>query len=623
MDLWEEASRDLEAEHLALRMASAKVAVAGLWPFLALAQSEREFEHRIALANDHIANAVPVDLLHPVVESLREDFRAIAAKDAEGEEKADDEDGDGKPDWLQKKIKGEGAFFHQGRQAWVRIAAEDEKPTRQELEASEPKSTQQHTEDPDEDAYWDSLGKQAVYWHAGARRWVTAEVEDHPGGGNPYYFTGGPEAGPNTGQTNQFPPHPTGADPVDPINGMFPMQPSPWTVPPGGEWKEEPMQFNPPGGGYHPASRRPFVAAEVGDRSTCANCRGPIKRVKTEWSRNGAWTHTGEFGLAGDDDHEPIPHQSREGAWKLAEEGVSGRPGPNPHFFDGGGEGASGDQQSGFPTDVAQGVDPEDRMNELYGAQPLSAGTFDGGHRVSYHLADLSPEHPAPNSNKLQGTEFDSPQERQRWNTAEDPTAQQPSRDSTALTGSRRAQFFDPTDPTVRVLGTGGYGADNPFTPGQDASAPQAPQVGGGMGGGMGMPGGGVPQTTAPRQMPGAGGMGGGTDPIPGSGSTSDDAAKQQSVAMRRHADGDSLERPTAENPYGTDDPFDAKTWDTVKTQRPMVGLEHMNFNGPQNPNARERIRTTQSPEQQGGVRDSEREASLIAARAIRELVQA
>jgi hypothetical protein len=107
---------------------------------------------------------------------------------------------------------------------------------------------------------------------------------------------------------------------------------------------------------------------------------------------------------------------------------------------------------------------------------------------------------------------------------------------------------------------------------------------------------------------------------------SSDQAAQQEqkAAAFRRVADGDSLERPTAENPYGTDDPFDAKTWDTVRNQRPMVGLEHMNFNGPQNPGARERIRTIHSPDQEGGgVRDSEREASRAVDRIMGELARA
>jgi hypothetical protein len=622
VDLWEEASRDVEAENLALRMASAKVAVAGLWPFLALAQSLPEFGHRLALTGDHIANAVPVDLLEPVVSSLVEDFRAVlAAKDAEGEDEADDSDNDGKPDWLKKKLDKSGSWYHAGLGRWV---AADERPTPQELAAAEPMSTHQHDyDDPENEAYWKDLGNRGPsYWHGGKQAWIRAAGPQPPespeGGGNPYYFTGGPEAGPNTGQTNQFPPHPLGSDPMDPINGQFPMTPSAWTVPPGGEWKEEPMQFNPPNP-QRTTSSRQVVAVAPNETDKCSDCNGPVKAVRVSYGNGVDWTHTGQHGAAADDNHPPVPSRySRTAVWKLAEEGVSGRPGQNPNFFGGGTEGVAGDQGGGFPTDVAQGVDPDDRVNELYGASPISAGEVDNGNRVAFRhraIGDGEPENPAPDSDPLMGTQFDSPQESERWNRAQNGE-QQGSRASSTF-GSRRAQFYDPSDPSVHTVAAGnpfgGGSSGNPFA---DASGSA-----GDMGPNPMLPAGGVPQTTPPRQMPG-GASGSGTD-----GMTSSDQAAQQeqkAAAFRRVADGDSLERPTAENPYGTDDPFDAKTWDTVRNQRPMVGLEHMNFNGPQNPGARERIRTIHSPDQEGGgVRDSEREASRAVDRIMGELARA
>lgn len=74
-DLWSEASRDLEAEASALHLSRAKVATASLWPFLSLAQSPNEFEHRLAIAADKIADRVGEGMYEPVVASLREDFR--------------------------------------------------------------------------------------------------------------------------------------------------------------------------------------------------------------------------------------------------------------------------------------------------------------------------------------------------------------------------------------------------------------------------------------------------------------------------------------------------------------------------------------------------------------------
>ncbi len=90
-DLWIEASADVEADEAALRLGRAKVAVASLWPFLAMAQTAGEFEHRLALTADRMTERVEADLLAPVLASLREDFRLVAANDNDG----DSDDGEG------------------------------------------------------------------------------------------------------------------------------------------------------------------------------------------------------------------------------------------------------------------------------------------------------------------------------------------------------------------------------------------------------------------------------------------------------------------------------------------------------------------------------------------------
>lgn len=565
IDLWTEASRDVEAEHLALRMASAKVAVAGLWPFLALAQSEREFEHRLALASDHIANAVPVDLLQPVVASLREDFGAITAvKDAEGEEDADDADGDGKPDWLQKKIKGEGSlYFHAGLGRWVAYDASDYEPDRPRVRTDAPSG---EDDDPEETAYWRSLGedyeRRPYYYHQARKAWMrVAEVEEKPeGGGNPWYFTGGPEAGPLTGDTHQFPPHPTGSDPIDPLNQMFPMQPSAWTVPPGGEWKEAPMQFDPPGG----------------------------------------------------------PSAQRAAAWKAAGEGQ------NPYYFAGGTEGVVGDPQASFPEDVAKGVDPEDPIDEWYGPQPVSGGPVDYGNRVAIRRVAQTPHHPAPDSDPMLGTEFDSPQERERYRRAVDGE-QQDSRASTTFEAVRRTsarQFFDPGDPGVRTLaiGTNPFSSGNPFGDGAEGGPPMpgsdSQQV-------SSSPFGTTPATTPPRTMPSSGGPPSGPDQAP-----SDEAAKQQAqqglgaTGARHTAIGVSYERPDDDDPTGAGDEYVHNTWEGPINTRPRQSPEHRNVNTPQRPQAP--IPTIGSPEPSEREEDSERrEASRIAALAVRKLVGA
>lgn len=191
-DLWTAAGRDAEAEETSLRLTRAKVATASLWPFLSLAQSESEFDHRLALAEDRFTQRVDADLLAPLLASLREDFRlTAAAEEEEGEEESDEDE------W---------------QKPWEKDAS------RQPLEI----------------------------WHVASGRWVVAQdspmTRDNPKG-NDAYFENELEEGPNTGQTGQYPVAPAGPDPVDPINSMFPMQPSPWT--PAGNWDERPMSFAP------------------------------------------------------------------------------------------------------------------------------------------------------------------------------------------------------------------------------------------------------------------------------------------------------------------------------------------------------------------------------------------
>lgn len=655
LDLWTEASADIEGERAALRMANAKVAVAGLWPFLTLAASRSEFEHRLALAWDHIANAVPVDLLQPITDSLRGDYAVVseAAKNAEGEDEAEGTQppGGDMPDWLETKIKGEGAYYHQGARRWITAApvwTDGHERHLQNLEAwtqpgngTNPDIHQQRLRDlrmlrDTKDAYQRGMTNEEAFredlrslrptssvefWHEGARRWITAayDTDGASGGGNPYYFTGGPEAGPATGMTNQFAPHPTGSDPVDPLNQMYPAQPTPWTVPPGGEWKEDPMQFNPPEGG-HQAARH---AAQVGERAACVECGGGV--VYNQHPHGKEWNHTGSNSWLLDDAHVPTPtRNSREAADRYYDEGVETGPpgGKNPYYFSGGGEGATGDAQSGFEQDVAAGVDPEDRVNELYGASPISAGTVDEGHRVSRRVT-ATPDNPPPDSDPLQGTKFDSPEEEDRWGKAE-RGEQQTSRDSSALIGMRhgaRQGFYDPSDPGVRALALGDqFGADNPFNMGpgptppagagqQDSNVPTPPTAN-------------IPQTTPPRQTPG-----GGPGSMPGEGvggpgtDASDSAAKNNMPpSMGRRVAADTYERPDEEDPTGAGDEYDHNTWAGPINTRPRQGPEHRNINTPQRPKAP--IPTIGSPASPGADNeDDRREASRVADRLIRELV--
>jgi hypothetical protein len=287
-DLFMEAAREVEAEQLAERCAMAKVAVADVWTFLALAQSVREFDHRLALAHSRVAASVDPELLEVTLAALRDDFAEV-----------------------------------------VQLREIDQQKTAAEIPLAPAQAGQQ-------------------VWHVGQRRWITVqaadlppqpETRDNPYGQGSNYFEDAAEEGPNTGQTGTYPQFPAGPDPVDPLNSLFPMQPSAWTVPPDAGWVERPMQFSRGG-----ASR-----SSVG-----------LMGHGNSLARSAVATVLAGAGYVG--------------------EGVQNGPGNNPDFFSGGSEGVGGDPQNDYPVDLAV-EDPDDRANEIYGGVPPqpSSGSTQGG----------------------------------------------------------------------------------------------------------------------------------------------------------------------------------------------------------------------------------------------------
>lgn len=82
--LWTEASRDVDAEAQARALANARVAAAGVWPFLAQARSWADLDNRMALAEDNLSRAAS---LHGVSSevlagSFRQDFERYASQRA-------------------------------------------------------------------------------------------------------------------------------------------------------------------------------------------------------------------------------------------------------------------------------------------------------------------------------------------------------------------------------------------------------------------------------------------------------------------------------------------------------------------------------------------------------------
>jgi hypothetical protein len=71
--MWVEATRDLESEASEMSAERARIASSSLWPFLAAARSEPEFDGRLSVAAEHL-EAVAVETGHPV-EALAADLR--------------------------------------------------------------------------------------------------------------------------------------------------------------------------------------------------------------------------------------------------------------------------------------------------------------------------------------------------------------------------------------------------------------------------------------------------------------------------------------------------------------------------------------------------------------------
>lgn len=87
ISVFDEASRDHEAEDLATREAAARVDAQEVWPFLALAASAEEFGHRLALAEERLSAIASRHGLtyEDVTAPLREGFAVLHPKEAGGE----------------------------------------------------------------------------------------------------------------------------------------------------------------------------------------------------------------------------------------------------------------------------------------------------------------------------------------------------------------------------------------------------------------------------------------------------------------------------------------------------------------------------------------------------------
>jgi hypothetical protein len=452
IDLWVEASRDLDADMEHERMVRAKVAASAVWPFLSAAATEREFGHRLALCEGQLVTLFPEqDFRSRVASALQRDyliFKGAAVEDL----------------WAD----------------FTKTAAEESEP---------------------------------------------GEAQATGSPSNPYYFSGGPEAGPNTASDGQFAQFPAGPDPVDPMNGMFPMQPGTWTVPPNAAWVDRPMQL-----GAHQGS-----AGYVDEG------------VQTGPGPNPDYFAGGSAGVAGDQQNgfpadvslpEPDERVDMYGTVQPQQS-----MGAAPVSYSNSPKQASRwvvAERDNFGSCMADGCKgPVYRDGDTW--KHLNG---DPGHGVRLHQ-----DHP--------------------WLVAE-----QGKRTLAGRTASRRV---------ADVSSSGDVGGNQATADPSGAPAAPPSMDAGGPGAEAGSPLT-IPNDSASTNPFASGGGGGGSMPGGTGQAAGGMAPMQNSYQASRWVVADVRERPTNENPGGVADEYDANTWDAAAKQRPLQNAEDRRANGPQRP---------------------------------------
>jgi hypothetical protein len=571
-DLWVLASQDAEQDLNEERLVRAKVAAAGIWPFLAEAKSEREFGHRVALVEPELEDLFPdTGFRDQVTASLRDDYLLLTGTVIEEH--------------------GSSTLVSQGS------AIQDGGATAREALLS---TTAQLETAP---SLFDHL--------AAGPEGVDAETET-----NPAFFDSGPEMGPATGNSQGF--AQAAPDPFNPMNAQYPMTPSQWVIPPGKDWVERPMEF-----GKQSARQEPMIewlhdnghayGFPTGSDDEIAHVR---PRKKEEGG--GAYVHFRHRGMDTPDDqvkHFPIssveqgkgeverlyrqtksaastahPDHATHYRGEGVETGAAGS--KNPLYFDAP-EGVT-NGQDGFAPDVS--LPEPDSSADWYGSVPPQSSraaaravvaekdnhgacahcnspvyrngdvwqhlTGDPGHGVRLHE-----DHPwvkAQQANRVMAVQAPS-RKVARWVLAEV---------SSSDTGVTDAASADPmgAPPTPQSMEPGGAGsvAGPPLTIPND-SVSTHPFAG----------------QNPPQTAPTAPGM-------------------SMGVTAARYVVADTMNRPTAENPLGVEsgDEFDLNNWEAPAQQRPRQDADARHINTPQRPG--QPIPTRSSEGEPGGEEDEE-----------------
>jgi hypothetical protein len=597
-DLWVLASQDAELELSNERLVRAKVAAAGIWPFLAEAKSEREFGHRVALVETELEDLFPdTGFRDQVTASLRDDYLLMTGVVIEEHGSA--------------TLTSEAASAVQDGGAGAREAL---LATDAQLEATP--------------SLFDHLGMSEADVPDGGTE--TANQ------GNPAFFDSGPEAGPATGNSQGF--AQAAPDPWNPMNAQYPMAPSQWTVPPGKDWVERPMEFGKSGAAKkkpaapsidwvhddgHAYGFMPGTDDEVahvyprskdngGGAFASYRHRGmdtpeheekyfsspSVEMGKSEVERLHRDSRSKKAAADGHPDH--ATHYRGEGV----ETGAAGS--KNPLYFDAP-EGVT-NGQDGFAPDMS--LPEPDSTADWYGSVPPQTGQ-PSGPTPSYSNAHSGARVTAEKDNHGACAHCNSPVYRQddTWrHLTGDPGHGVRLHDDHPWVKAQQGNRVMATRKAARwVLGeasssdTGG---------GTDAGAAQADPMG-------------APPTPQSMEPGGAGSVAGppltipndsvNTHPFAGQNPPQDPAMAAgmgmgagMGVTAARYVVADTMNRPTAENPLGVEsgDEFDLNNWEAPAQQRPRQDADARRINTPQRPG--QPIPTRSSEGEPGGEEDEE-----------------
>lgn len=255
VDLWMTASQDAEAEQQHERMVRAKVAVAGYWPFLSAALSEREFGHRLALVEDRVEELFPEPgFRDQVVASLREDYRSARTAAAQP--------APGNPDYFADGPEAGPNTGSDGQFAQFPAGPDPYNP----MNAQFPMEPGQWTVPPDKG--W--VDRPMNFGHTGAV-YTALEYSGEgvqtgpPGSGNPDFFSEGSEGV----QSDGFAPDVSLPEPDERVDMAG-------SVPPA---SSRPAPANQVTGKY--------VLAEKDNHGACAGCNQPVYREGDTWKHLG------------------------------------------------------------------------------------------------------------------------------------------------------------------------------------------------------------------------------------------------------------------------------------------------------------------------------------------------